>query len=192
MAEIDDVALDARCQKLVENARVALERGNLDYAIEACAQVLVEAPNCVAVRRLQRIAQLKRFRGRSAWVRMGIGCVAALRGRVRAQNGLPEERWRVAERWLASDPTSVAALMLFGAAAMELGRMETAVWAFAAVCELKPEDGENLVKLGTAWLASGRPTEALQSADAVLAKQPVNAAAMDLMQRASIAEAKGE
>ncbi len=192
MAELADSGLDAKCQKLAENARTALERGNLDYAIEACAEVLAKAPDCVAVRRLQRIAQLKRFRGKGRWATKGIGCVAALRGRICAQNDLPEERWRVAERWLASDPTSVAALMLFGAAAMELGRMETAVWAFAAVRELKPEDGENLMMLGRAWLANGRPTEALQSADAVLAKQPVNAAALDLMRRASIAEAKGE
>ena len=48
----------------MENARIALERGQLDYALDATGEILLAAPACVAVRRLQREAQLKRFKTR--------------------------------------------------------------------------------------------------------------------------------
>src|SRR5436305_13964586 len=64
MPEVPVSALDPRHQKLVENARVALERGNLDYVLEVTAQVLKTAPGCLPVRRLQRVAQLRQAKAK--------------------------------------------------------------------------------------------------------------------------------
>jgi uncharacterized protein HemY len=59
MPEIPVSALDPKQQRQVENARIALERGDLDYVLEVCAQILKKSPGCLPVRRLQRAAQLQ-------------------------------------------------------------------------------------------------------------------------------------
>ena len=64
MPEVPVSSLDPRHQRLVENARVALERGNHDYVLEVTSQVLKMQPGCLPVRRLQRVAQLRQSRGK--------------------------------------------------------------------------------------------------------------------------------
>src|SRR6185295_18516986 len=64
MPEVTVASLDPRHQKLIENARVALERGNLDYVLEATSQVLKTTPGCLPVRKLQRVAQLRQARNK--------------------------------------------------------------------------------------------------------------------------------
>src|SRR6188472_188964 len=66
MPEVSVASLDPRHQKLIENARVALERGNLDYVIEVTSQVLKAQPGCLPVRKLQRVAQLRQHRGKNS------------------------------------------------------------------------------------------------------------------------------
>src|SRR5205814_6466991 len=65
MPEVTVASLDPRHQKLIENARVALERGNLDYVFEVTSQVLKAQPGCLPVRRLLRVAQLRQSRGKT-------------------------------------------------------------------------------------------------------------------------------
>src|SRR5262245_13653835 len=64
MPEVAVASLDPRHQKLIENSRVALDRGNLDYVLEVTALVLGKQPGCLPVRRLQRVAQLRAARGK--------------------------------------------------------------------------------------------------------------------------------
>src|SRR5947199_10150355 len=79
MREIPVASLDPRHQKLIENARVALDRGNLDYVVEVTAQVLKTQPGCLPVRRLQRVAQLRaaRAKGSGFMSKMTAGLSAA-------------------------------------------------------------------------------------------------------------------
>jgi hypothetical protein len=65
MPEVPVASLDPRQQKLIENARVALERGNLEYVLEVTSQVLKAQPGCLPVRKLQRVAQLRQNRGKT-------------------------------------------------------------------------------------------------------------------------------
>lgn len=187
MAEISVSTLDARQQKLVDNARVALERGNLDYALDACAQVLKAAPACVAVRRLQRVAQLRQFQAKNRFMAKALGGLTATPFRFGGKKA-PAQAFESAEKLLAVDPTNIAALKSLGEAASELGWAETAVFAFDAVRELEPADHGNLLELGQAWLAAGKPAEALRVADAILKTRPVDAEAQKLMRQASIAQ----
>ena len=192
MAEVAVSALDGRSQQLVENARAALERGNVGYALEACAEVLSAAPGCVAARRLQRIAQLKRFRHRNRLLAKMAGGWRWVSFSLRRRKWRLDEQWSAAEKWIAVDPTSPAALTWLGEVALEREMPETAVFAFEAARELRPEDTENLVALGEAWLAAGRATEAVGCADVVLARQPAHAGAQALMRMAAIAQTLAE
>jgi tetratricopeptide (TPR) repeat protein len=187
MAGIPVSALDARQQRLVENARVAFERGNLDYALEVCGQVLKAAPACVAVRRLQRAVQLRLFKAKNRLLAKAIGGLTGAPFAFGGRGG-PARAFEAAEKQLAIDPTNASALRQLGEAAMALEWTETAVFAFEAVRELQPGNRDNLLALGGAWLAAGKPAEALRMADAILRERPVDAAAQDLMRRASIAQ----
>jgi len=187
MPEVTVASLDPRHQKLVENARVALERGNLDYALEVTAQVLKAVPGCLPVRRLQRVAQLRQAKGKGGFMaRMSSGLSSApfMFGGKKD----PAKQLEIAEGLLAKDPTSLPALKLLAEAAQGLGLLETVAFALDAVREIEPTNRTNLLALGEAWLAAGKPAEALKIADEILAARPVDAEAQSLMRKASIAQ----
>lgn len=183
-------SLDARQQKLMENARVAAQRSDFEYALSATARVLAQAPACVAVRRFRRAVQL-RARGEAgagllAKVASGISSAPFLFGMGKKS---PEEMMTLAEGILEKHPHNVPALKLLATAAQRMGWLETAAFALAAVRELEPDNRANLLELGEVLLAAGRATEALRMADEVLRERPADGAAQDLMRKASIAEA---
>ena len=188
MPEVPVSSLDPRHQKLVENARIALERGNADYALEVTAQVLRAAPGCLPVRKLQRIAQLRQTKGGSSFMaRMasGISTAPFMFGGAKKE---PAKLLEAAEGFLAKNPTSVPALKLLAEAAKGLGLLETVAFALDAVRELDPANRANLLALGEAWLAAGKPAEALKIADEMLAARPVDGDAQALMRKASVAQ----
>jgi tetratricopeptide (TPR) repeat protein len=188
MPEVPVASLDVRHQKMVENARVALERGNFDYVLEVTAQVLKAQPGCLPVRKLQRVAQLRHHRSK------GGGFMArALRGLSTPPFKLggrkePARQLEIAEEMLAKDPMSVAGLRLLAEAAGALGLLETVAFALDAVREIEPGNRANLLALGEALLAAGRPVEALAMADELLKDKPTDADAQTLMRKASVAQ----
>ena len=188
MPEVSVASLDPRHQKMIENARVALERGNLDYVLEVTAQVLKAQPGCLPVRKLQRVAQLRRSKGRGGFMaRMSAGISNApfMFGGGKKD---PAKLLESAEGLLAKDPTNVPALKLLAEAAGTLGFPETVAFALDAVRELDPANRENLLALGEAWLSAGKPTDALKIADEILAARPVDAEAQSLMRKALVAQ----
>lgn len=187
MPETPVASLDPRQQKLFENARVALERGQLDYALEVSAQILKAAPGCLPVRRLQRLAQLKQHKGKSSLAKTFSGFSSApfMFGGGKKD---PKKQLETAEAQLAKDPTSLPALKMLAEAAGGLDLPETVAFALDAVRELAPDDRANLLALGEAWLAAGKHAEALKTADLMLKTKPMDAEAQNLMRKASIAQ----
>ena len=125
MPEVPVASLDPRHQKLIENARIALERGNLDYAIEVTGQVLKAAPGCLPVRRLQRVAQLRQARGKGGFLAKALSSFSTapfMRGGGKKE---PAKLLETAEGLLAKNPASVPALRLLAEAAGGLGLTET-------------------------------------------------------------------
>jgi len=189
MPEVLVTSLDPRHQKLVENARVALDRGNLDYTLEVTAQILKASPGCLPVRKLQRVAQLKQVKGKGGFMSRTISGLSAapfmLGGGGKKD---PAKLLDSAETLLAKDPTNVAALKMLAEAAAGLGYLETVAFALDAAREIEPTNRANLFALGEAWLAAGKPTDALKIADEILQAKPMDADAQTLMRKASIAQ----
>ncbi|MSU70801.1 MAG: tetratricopeptide repeat protein [Opitutus sp.] len=189
MAEVPITALESRQQKMVENARVALERTNFDYVIEVTTQVLKASPGCLPVRRLQRVAQLRQARaakgGFMAKVSSGLSTAPFMFGGGRKD---PARLLAAAEASLARDPTNVVALKLLAEAAQGLGLRETAAFALDAVREIEPANRANLLALGEAWFAAGFMADALKAADEILRLDPVSPEAQALMRKASVAQ----
>ena len=112
MPEVTVTSLDPRHQKLIENARVALDRGNLEYTLEVTAQVLKVAPGCLPVRRLRRVAQLKDAKGKGSFMSRTLGGFSTAPFMFGGGKKDPAKLLESAEALLAKDPTSVAALKL--------------------------------------------------------------------------------
>ena len=188
MPEVPVASLDPRHQKLIENARIALDRGNHGYVLEVTAQVLKAQPGCLPVRKLQRVAQLRAVKGKGGFMaRMSSGLSTApfMFGGGKKE---PAKLLEQAEGFLAKDPNSVPALKMLAEAAGGLGLPETVAFALDAVRELEPDNRANLLALGEAWLAAGKPNDALKIADEILAAKPTDADAQNLMRRASVAQ----
>ena len=187
MPDLPPSALDARQQKLVENARTALARGNPDYVLAVCEPLLRSVPACVAVRRQLRAAQLLKHRSHHSLFARALSGLSVAPFAFGGGSRNPAEQFERVEKLLAADPTNVTALKLQAAAAAELDWRETVVFLREAVREFVPADRDNLLALGEAWLAVGRPDEALRLADEILRDRPVDGEAQNLMRKASIA-----
>ena len=189
MPEIPVAQLDPRHQKLIENARIALDRGNLDYVLEVTAQVLRMQPGCLPVRKLQRVAQMRGLKGRPGGIMgkaiSGLSAAPFMFGSTKKD---PAKLMEAAEGLLAKDPTNVPALKMLAEAAQGLALPETVAFALDAVREQEPTNRTNLLALGEAWLAAGKPTEALKTADEILRDRPTDADAQNLMRKASVAQ----
>lgn len=187
MPEVSVASLDPRQQKLIENARIALERGNLDYVLEITSQVLKAAPGCLPVRKLQRVAQL-RGKGKGGFMSRTLSGLSTAPFMFGGGKKDPAKQLETAEGFLAKDPSSVPALKMLAEAAHGLGLPETVAFALDAVRELEPDNRANLLALGEAWLAAGKPADALKIADEILKTRPVDSDAQNLMRKASVAQ----
>jgi len=191
--EVSVTLLNARQRKLANNACAALEQGNLHYAAEACAEILVLSPGCLPVRRIQRVARLRQHSAKNHFITAARVRLSSIPSLFQARGKAPAQRLEIAEKILAADPLSVFGLKILAESARALGLAETAVFALEAVREIRPDDCANLLALGDAWLELGKPEEASRVARLALRAAPADPDAQDLMRRASIAEtmAKG-
>lgn len=189
VADIPPSALEPRLRQFVENAQAALRQGNFDYVLALGEPLLREAPDCVAVRRVMRAAQLQKYRTQNAVLSRMLNAITAPLLAVSARKRSPMERFVRWEKLLARHPANVSALKLQAQAAGDLGWIETVVFLREAVRELTPADWANALALGEAWLALGRSDEALGVAEAMLRARPVDGAAQALLRKASIAQA---
>ncbi len=185
MSEIPVSSLDPRAQKLVENAQIALQRGNHDYVIEVTSQVLKTAPGCLPVRRLQRVAQLRAAQSKNKLFSKAFGSVTQA-GFLFGKKD-PAKQLENAERMLTADPTSVAGLRMLAEAATASDLPETAAFAWECLKDQQPKDRETLLGLGEAYLLAGKGPEALATADSLLKLRPQDGDGLALMRKASVA-----
>lgn len=176
----------------MENARVALANRNYDYAVEACGHVLRTTPGCVEARRVWHRAQLGRYETKNRLLAKVVSGLSSTPFIFSSVTKDPMKALNSAEKILAADPTSASALKLLAEAAMALEMPETAAFAREAALEHEPDDPGNLLQLGEAWLAAGRPQEALRTADTLLKLKPLDSAAQNLMRKAAIAKTSRE
>lgn len=191
MREVSVAALELPLQKQVESARAAFERGNHPATVALCQTVLASAPGCLPVRKLHRAAQLKCGPEHGGFLVKALSRVSIAPFLVSGKVVLtrdPAKAIESAQKVLESDPHSSAALRMLGQAASSLGWHETAVFAFEARKECEPDDLENLLALGEAYLASGQPGPAVQSAATILHRDPGNGPATALLKDASVAQ----
>lgn len=191
MSEILISDLDPRLQKQVENARFAIDRGNLEYAIEICSSVLAREPACLPVRKLLRAAQMKLFRSKNkmmAKLTGGLPSALALMGASAKMKKDPAKAMEAIEKALTKDPTNSAAHKALAQAAEKLKLFDTAVFAWETIRDQSPENVKVLLALGNAYIAAERGEDAVGVGEKILQLSPGNGEAQDLLKTGSVSQ----
>lgn len=191
MPEIAVTSLPIRLQRQAEQARTAFDRGNTEYAINLCREILKGQPGCLTVRRLLRATQLRVYKTRNPALAKVWGAVGIIPGLLVAQAVVkksPATALIAAERALGADPSNPAVLRVLAEAAMALDLPETALFALESVMEHKPADRTFRVRLAEAYIAAGRSDEGLAIAESLLRSAPDDAILQELLKHASVAQ----
>jgi tetratricopeptide (TPR) repeat protein len=188
--EISVSDLDQRLQKQVENADAALRKGNPAYAIDVCSRILEIHPGCIDVRRILRKAQKLTHTTKSAFLAKAIGGVTNVSFLLKGGNLVktdPLKALQTADKMLQNTPNYTVALRMLGQAANALNLKQTAVFAYEEIREIEPNNVENLLLLGKAYIDAGEPKRAVQLGDEILQKKPNFSDAETLIKDASVA-----
>lgn len=191
MSEILISDLDPRLQKQVENARFAIDRGNLEYAIEICSIVLSQKPDCLPVRKLLRAAQMKLFRTKNKMMAKTVGGLSSAMALMSASAKVkkdPAKAMEIIETALTKDPTNVGAHKTLAQAAEKLELFDTAAFAWESIRDQSPENVKVLLALGNAYIAAQRGEEAVAVGEKILQLNPGHGDAQDLLKSGSVSQ----
>ncbi len=168
-------SIQRSARDLFDRAFAALDRNNLDYAIEMFRQCLAIEPNFVECRRYLRAAQMKNASG-SALKRVVTAAKAAphLTKAKMAIAKNPGEAMNIAEQVLSDDPKNGQALLLLAEAADTGGYLETTVQTLDHYCKLNPKDTRNLHWLGRAYCATNNYDAARDIYERILELKPAD------------------
>jgi tetratricopeptide (TPR) repeat protein len=191
MPETALTSLKPQVQKQVDIARLAVERENYEYAIKICLDVLQKHPECLAVRKLLRAAQKKRFGTKNRLMAKTIGGISSAPFMIAASTQVkknPGKAMDSAEKMLSKDPSNATALKLLADAAKSHELPATRVFALEGIREIQPDNIKILLEIGDAYIAAGRPEAALNAAERVLELKPGHEEAQALIKSASVAQ----
>jgi len=179
--------LPENLRQLAVQSRDALSRGNHGMVIDLAGRILSPYPGCLAIRRLQREAQLKQSPGGASAVQRTKGVVAQLGSLLRRKDtGEDSSAIAKADGVIAADPWSRKGWQQLAEATGEGGLPETAVFAWENLVAMVPADKTAGLGLVKAQLNLNRYPEALKSVESLLRHHPKDGAALALLRRASI------
>jgi tetratricopeptide (TPR) repeat protein len=158
MPEKTSETISRMAREFYDKALAALDRNNLDYAIEMFMQCLTVEPNFTKARQYLRAAQMKRTESASGLKRMMVAAkTAPLLTRAKVAVGKnPLEAMSLAEQILSEDPKNGQALLILADAAEAAGFPETAVQTLEHYTKLNPRDTRALHKLARLYGAIER------------------------------------
>ncbi|MFU8779625.1 MAG: tetratricopeptide repeat protein [Kiritimatiellia bacterium] len=161
MAEITLEALPKKLQDMFNKGFKALERSNLDYAIEMLSQCVSEEPAFLRGWKFLRAAQLKKARKKPlSSLSRGINIVTGLPAYGSAMAMMkankPHAALMAIDRVMGDDPTNPRNGLLFAQAAASADLPELAILTLELVRESHPEDVAVLGWLGGLYQKMGR------------------------------------
>ncbi len=190
MEEIPISSLSDRERKSFANAKVAMERGNFEYAIEICSNLLAQRPECLDARKLLRSAQQNLFatskRGLERFIHQLGGWFVSLGGRLWLKRK-PTRSMEIGERVLRKDPYHVSALSLIAHAGGRMGLHETEAFCLGSICERYPENADVLERLCEALIKVGDTDQSLAIAERLSSLRPNSGRVQELVKSASVA-----
>ena len=141
MAETSANDLRPNLRELHDKGIAALQKDNLDYAVQLFMQVLRSEPGCFDSRQALRATQHRRAGNRSGGLfRKFLGSTNAMtKGRLALRSN-PAEAIEVAEEVLNDDPTNSNAHVLLADAALAIQLPRTAILSLEVAFKANPSD----------------------------------------------------
>src|SRR5882724_3719046 len=174
MTEKNSSNINRLANDFYQKALQAVERNNLDYAIEMFIQTLNLEPNFTKARQYLRAAQMKRTESAGGLKRMFTGAKLQpllTKAKMSVQKN-PAEAMTLAEQALTEDPKSSQALWILAEAAEVAKLPETVVQTLETYTRLNPKDTKALHWLARSYKETGQHEQARESYDRLLQINP--------------------
>lgn len=166
-------AVPAKVRDLYNKGFVAMERGNLDYAIDLFTRCVEMEPRFLSSRKFLRAAEIKQFKsgGKTSALSSAIGSISALpailKAKAQIKGGKPAEALQTLEGLFRKDPLNRSAIQLFADAAELAGWPEVAIQALSIAKDHNPKDTDLLTRLGELYMRNKQPNAARECFEVV-------------------------
>ena len=165
MAIITDIAPSKQARELYRKGASALEKGNIDYAIDLLYGVVQQSPAFREARKLLREAEVTKVRrsgkgGLSSKLSAVSGMPTYMRAMAQLKADKHEEALESCEKLLRQDPLSPKFGKLFAQVASAAEMPESGIDTLEMVRDAFPEDISVINWLGTLYLKVGRTRSA--------------------------------
>ena len=174
MAEKTTDNISRLANDFYQKALAALERNNLDYAIEMFIQSLGVEPNFTKARQYLRATQMKKTESAGGFKRMFTAAKLTpllTKARVSVQKN-PNEAMMLAEQALTEDPKNSQALQVLAEAAEVAKLPETVVQTLETYTRLNPKDTKALHWLARSYSAAEQYDQARETYERLLQTNP--------------------
>ncbi len=159
MAEKNLNQLPRDLRMLFTKGTDAMQRDNLDYAVDLFNQVLAREPGIYECRKVLRVAQMRKTGGGGGFFKKMLSSAGSsplvAKGHL-ALSKDPAEALRIAEQILNGDPTNSAAHKLVVEAATALELPKTAVMSLEILAANSPKDRDVAIKFANALADTGQ------------------------------------
>jgi tetratricopeptide (TPR) repeat protein len=160
MAEITIEKCSRKAKDLFHKGFAAMERGNVDYAINLLFECVKVEPQLLQARKFLRVAEVQKAKKvDSSGLSRAMGKMRSLPAQLKIngmiRKGNVQEAVMACEELLREDPVNLAYVNLFVSAAIKAELPEAAAMTIEAVRERFPDDVEMLRKLGELYQAVG-------------------------------------
>ena len=191
-----------KVREVYERGVSAMERGNLDYAIDTFMDLLEREPGVLEVRKVLRAAEIRKFKdGKGGAFTHVITSLTGFPSVLMAKASIrknPDKAMQTAEKLLRSDPLNMQFLNLLAEAAFAADMPEVAVQALETGRDSRPDDVNALRRLGALYMANNQHHEArlvferlmkLRPNDQEIIKRYKDSTALDTMQKGGWSDA---
>ena len=190
MAEVTLESVPKKAQDLFNRGFSALERGNLDYAIDMLTACVELEPQLLRAWRFLRAAEVKKAMNKpTSTLTRAINSVARMPAFLAAtgllKSGKRKQAMMAAEKLLQHDPTNPKYAKLFGEAAAQSNLPEAAVLTLELARDHNPEDISILNWLGSLYQKMGRTSSARECFEQLCELCPNDADAMKRLKDAT-------
>ncbi len=189
MAEVTLEQVPQKVRDLFNRGFTAIERGNVDYAIDMLTACLGMEPLFHQARRYLRAAEIKRFRtrGGNAFTHListitGFPTVATAQAMINA--GKPMQAIHAIEKVLSKDPLNLSYIKVLAKAAEAAGEPDIAIQTLAMVREHQPHDTFVLNLLGRLYMKTEQPRLARECFETLCELKPNDTAALKALKDA--------
>src|ERR1700722_14509888 len=174
MAEKNSGNISPQANGFYQKALAAVERKNLDYAIEMFIQTLNIEPNFIKARQYLRATQMKKTESAGGLKRMFTGAKLTpllTKAKMAVQKN-PSEAMTLAEQALTEDPKSTQALWVLAEAAEVAKLPETVVQTLESYTRLNPKDTKALHWLARSYKETGQHEQARETYERLIQINP--------------------